>query len=392
MAEDTFHRFQAIPELLELVLLLLPPARILVCQRVCRTWKVTINHSPAVRRALWYQPSTAAHDAMIPENRTIKDIIIHPAFPENRNVGKDGRPCLYNPLMPYLGFHEDSTIVDLKQTAGSRPPPMLPSCRGRTPISPPDIMLPERHPYGRLWIGLKRRYAYDLDNKQYQIDATPGSWMTMLAVQPPARFITLTMETFWDPLGEEDGFNYIIGSSNREGLLLGELVDALCEIQGRLSRNVTKVFGYCRLDPSITCPAGCRGSESEEVRICRHCRAMDGEADVRITYAGSSWPRGTPILSLTRSSNRPEAFLYSPEGGSALQLTKKDESEKLDLRVQQRGEYGNVMLDQGIPNGRPRRRTWRKFPKISYPIVFPAWCIVQGGQVCYKNLRKRAKR
>ncbi|KAK4898588.1 hypothetical protein LTR27_003760 [Elasticomyces elasticus] len=47
-----------LPELLEAILLQLPIRDLLFAQKICRTWKTTINTSPAVKKALFFAPGT----------------------------------------------------------------------------------------------------------------------------------------------------------------------------------------------------------------------------------------------------------------------------------------------------------------------------------------------
>ncbi|KAF2399352.1 hypothetical protein EJ06DRAFT_557205 [Trichodelitschia bisporula] len=51
------HAVLLLPELLELILLALPPRRALILQRVCTTWRAVLSSSPSLQRVLFLRPT-----------------------------------------------------------------------------------------------------------------------------------------------------------------------------------------------------------------------------------------------------------------------------------------------------------------------------------------------
>jgi hypothetical protein len=117
-----------IAELLEHILLQLGSIQdITRAQRVCRRWRNFIQDSPALQRARWYRPHGEHED---PANT--------PAW----------RLKSLNPVFTSLGISI-----------------------GRNHLSPTD---------------LREHGDFDLTKRVYD---KPGSWTTMLATQPPCRFM-----------------------------------------------------------------------------------------------------------------------------------------------------------------------------------------------------------
>ncbi|KAI9703476.1 MAG: hypothetical protein M1820_005780 [Bogoriella megaspora] len=303
MVETAAYRFQAIPELLELMLLKLPLQRILQCQRVCHTWKAAINTSIAIRRALWYeQPTSWDVEAVW--------------GPFEADVS------YFHPLVTYLGFrvvaprtykHAFTWGISSRRKRGAAPP------------SPPFEIDPDesrephshlylRHPYSRICINMRKR-----------VDDTPGSWCSMLAVWPPRRYISLIL-TWRQNLGGST--SYILVSKHEEGIRLGELFAAVAEAQewqivgGELRAGTLDHHLY--LDP-LESPGAVLKHWSISGEIEDHQRVfdmMDAEVDVNAVV----WPawngRIGPAFSFKRVETGDE--VWTPEGANALRMTKRD--------------------------------------------------------------------
>ena len=281
MSLGAAHRVQAIPELLEMVLLKLPSQRVLQFQRVCRAWKNIINVSILLRQMLWYLPST----------------------PKEHGNNQNQQPrIVFNPLMTYLGFHT-GTILSLeakywlKYLEDSRP--KLYKKQGEPT---PEVS------YETLWMA---NYEH--------IRIKPESWMTMLAVQPPTRQIAARMVTH-----QKLDLSYFIETVHAEGLRLGEVADALTGCK-EYDLDYDYVYNSCAsLEPLVDAD-GERLARSEHYKEV--LAGMDPEADVKVVtvdnyFQGRHRFTVNPVVFLKREMQLTEDDLCTPAGASRFRLTR----------------------------------------------------------------------
>ena len=91
--EEVIH----IPELLQSILILLPLRSLLLSQRVCRTFKLLIDSSPSLQRALYFRPAPSASFRRQERNHLLAEVFA-PWFPSTtRPVTGMRRRDLRNP-------------------------------------------------------------------------------------------------------------------------------------------------------------------------------------------------------------------------------------------------------------------------------------------------------
>ena len=295
MAANAGHQFQKIPELLELVLLELPPQTVLQYQRVCHAWKSVINTSPRLLRALWYEPSA--------ETCVDSELDSYPRFS-------------FNPLLTYLGLLTLRTLSDsisktrdegknycakLWSQLNNRQHGYSPSndCNGADSGPAEDVMV----------IGLSKR-----------IDDTPGSWTTMLALQPPTRWITIYV------LGPSAPRVYLVRSAHIDGLRLGELMAVLVECQER--RALDNNIQASQNDPMCAyLLPGAHPFSHNELTIKKNERffaSLPGSADVKVTISTLTDWNQYPAFALRRNQGLGDNTFRTPVGSGLFKLTKQD--------------------------------------------------------------------
>ncbi|KAI9696504.1 MAG: hypothetical protein M1820_008132 [Bogoriella megaspora] len=242
---------------------------------------------------------------------------------------------IFNPLMIHLGFSKSRTRSD----SASEP-----------------FVEAKWHQCSPIW----SNYANSTNGKA-------GSWKTMLAVQPPARSVTLSLRSHY-----KDSLVYQIRSAHEEGILLGELVASLAAIHRRLKRQPRETetgdwtfpdLSYKLLEPTKTRRYNPEGLEAK-ARIYVFNLIQDG-ADVDVVQVDSDESgRGgcTYMLSFRRGSKREGEDLRSPEGAQAFQLIQKDQILKVDIPK----DY--------YWDSQPRSRKVCGYPAFQ----IPGWCIALG--------------
>ncbi|KAI9667326.1 MAG: hypothetical protein M1821_000141 [Bathelium mastoideum] len=308
MEASAAHRLQAIPELLELLLLNLPPQRVLQYQSVCRTWKSLINTSPALLRALWYEPSA-----------TKRDDIKSKEFP----------CCSFNPLLTYHGFETSAGLKRRQSTSKVRsqdildellshveePPGAIPSARYDASI--------EQHPFRHLFLDLAKL-----------IDDTPGSWTSMLALQPPTRWVAVVLSSSRDP---GDTMYYLIESAHANGLRLGELIAVLAECQARQGSGVdardNRYLNHALILPLAVPAMPLQKSESYIERNEELFGRIDEAADAKVVIISEWFWNQEPVFMLKQKKAPAVNSLYCPVGSTQFRLTKRDYEPKGRPRV-----------------------------------------------------------
>ncbi|KAK5744950.1 hypothetical protein LTR17_001701 [Elasticomyces elasticus] len=176
-----------LPELFENILLQLPTRDLLFAQKVCKIWKLTIDASPSVQKALFFAAGT------------VNDVLY--SSPNHKSTAQclaDGQSTNHHEKAP---AQEYNAYIEFATHEGYALNPLLTTCRKVGP----DL-------------------RSDFRDSPWYSDADPtGSWSRMFVTQPPGSTLARA-ETIRIDDEMEDGWYPIENHATQCGERFGELV------------------------------------------------------------------------------------------------------------------------------------------------------------------------